>query len=692
MIIQNSNILVIDDDTEIWQAYNSVLVSAGDEPSARGEIAELLGVDDVRESSDLPDFRLSFASQGKDGYEMVRNALKEENPFAVAFIDIRMPPGWDGMKTAAAIRSIDPDIEFVIVTAYSDRTREEIVREVGSPDKLLFLRKPFDPEELTQLALALSSKWNLVQMEKAALIALAESQARFRALVETTSDCVWEMDSQGRITYCSPVSEIIYGYSPEELVGKNYYDFLLCSKDTAKAIRFFEDCVKNLKGFQSVERCCVTKEGERVYVESSATHVVLDGEVVSFRGIDRDISERKRNEATRQLLEEQLRQSQKMEALGVLAGGIAHDLNNVLMPIMGNAQLAQMNIGNNSSVTENLMEIQKSGERAANLIRQILTFSRKQVMQLKVINLNKVIEDFFKMLRRLIRSDIELILDLDKELWSVKADIGQMEQILINLVVNARDALSTDGTIIIRTKNETVPDKSLFDVDHNLISGSFAVVSVIDNGDGMDKETQARIFDPFFTTKEVGMGTGLGLSTVYGVVKQHIGHLRLESSPKRGAHFQIYLRKTEQLPGDAFAGFESLVKGGTETVLVAEDNVAVRKVVGTTLTSFGYKVIEAADGKEAVKILKENANSIDLLLTDLVMPGLGGRAVAGNVSENYPALPVIIMSAYARDDIHEETVGLEKYPFIQKPFTPQELARLIRSVLDGEVVEGGRLP
>ncbi len=682
--MKNRQILVIDDDLEIWKTYEAILApwDAAAE-SSLGQIVHLLSPDKDMRSEPRLDFQLRFAASGEEGFRLAREARAANRPFAVAFIDIRMPPGWDGMETAVRIRAIDPHMEIVIVTAFSDRSRGEIVQTVGAPDKLLFLRKPFDPEEITQMALSLTEKWNT---EKA----LRDSEARFRALVETTSDWVWEMDIKGFFTYCSPVCEMIYGFRPEELSFRCLFDVLMPPDEAARFRRTFDQCVRQALPFLGVERRSIAKDGTTVHIEASGTPVLSeDGRVIGFRGIDRDITERKKAEQEKLRVEEQYRQSQKMEALGTLAGGIAHDLNNVLTPIMGNAQLCLLTIAPENPLYSKLQNIVKSTEKAARLLRQILAFSRKQVMARKPLNLNTLINDFGKMLRRLIREDIALELDLADDLGNVNVDAGQIEQLIMNLVVNARDAVAEGGKILIRTRNTKVGAEQLFDVDHKPLAGNYVVMSVIDNGIGIDPQNMARIFDPFFTTKPAGKGTGLGLSTVYGIVKQHDGHILIDTGPDRGANFQIFLRHCEDATRDDRELANLLpVQGGNETILVAEDNPEVRQMVVSILEHYGYRVFSAASGSEALQIFYAPPHAIDLVVSDIVMPGVGGRTLADTIRKEHPYLPIIFMSGYPADVNLDDLGGKATFRYLQKPFNPQEIAEAVRGLLDSVAAAG----
>ncbi|MCP4693590.1 MAG: response regulator, partial [Desulfobacterales bacterium] len=382
-------------------------------------------------------------------------------------------------------------------------------------------------------------------------------------------------------------------------------------------------------------------------------------------------------------------QSRKMEALGTLAGGIAHDLNNILTPIIGNAQLCLLDMDPGHTCYSKLQDIVKSAEKAADLIRQILAFSRKQMLVPSTLDLNKMIADFTKMLRRLIREDIELNLDLSEDLWPVDADSSQMGQILINLVVNARDAIPESGKIVIHTRNETIGDGPGVDDESTLAAilqppsaGSYVVMAITDDGLGMDEETLARIYDPFFTTKEAGKGTGLGLSTVYGIVNQHEGHIQVQSHPERGTTFSIYFKRTEKKLEIADEVKSVQVNRGKETILIAEDNKDVRMLTVSALEYYGYRVITASSGTEAVRIFNEFAGGIDLLLTDVVMPGFRGEAVAQNLRVKQPGLPIIFMSGHPFDVAPRELEKTEHTSFIQKPFKPQTIARKVREMLD----------
>ncbi len=391
--------------------------------------------------------------------------------------------------------------------------------------------------------------------------------------------------------------------------------------------------------------------------------------------------ERRRAEETLKERERQLLQSQKMEALGRLAGGIAHDFNNLLTIIMGYSQVLLNELGTDHPLANQVRETQKAGDQAAMLIRQLLAFSRRQVIDPKVLDLNSIIQNLEDMFRRLIGEHIRLIVRKDPDLGRVKADHSQLEQVIMNLMVNARDAMPQGGTLTLETKMAEVSSDS--STRSSPQPGSYVVLSVTDTGCGMNAETRAKVFEPFFTTKEEGKGTGLGLSTVHGIVKQIGGWIDLASEPGKGTTFTIYLPQTDELP--SARGVTRTVGQpirGTETILVVEDEMAVRNLVRDELRRLGYSVLEAKNGVEAFLIHNQQGENIHLLVTDVVMPGMSGKEVAQQLTALRPNLRVLYISGYTDDVGVTQGLGAAKVAFLQKPFTPEDLARKVRHVLD----------
>ncbi len=406
------------------------------------------------------------------------------------------------------------------------------------------------------------------------------------------------------------------------------------------------------------------------------------GEIVV---VSNDVTDRKQAEDALKESEEQLRQAQKMEAVGRLAGGLAHDFNNLLTVVLGYSEIIMMHAGADEGLSKNVGEIKKAAEKAATLAHQLLAFSRKQILRPKVLYINDLISNMEKMLYRLIGENVQLTTRLDPELGLIKVDPGQFEQIIMNLAVNARDAMPKGGTITIKTKN-TYPDTGYGEHHTPVRPGPCILISVSDTGEGMDAETQNKIFEPFFTTKEKGKGTGLGLATVYGIVEQSGGYIWVKSELNRGTTFEIQLPIVENIEAEQIKRIESGVpERGTETILIVEDEEAVRKMVITVLENYGYSVFEAKNGLEALQLnifLKERP--INLLITDVVIPGMSGIDVAEQFSAQRPGMKVLYMSGYTDDAVINCGVLKEAINFLQKPFTPNSLARKVREALDEE--------
>jgi two-component system, cell cycle sensor histidine kinase and response regulator CckA len=423
---------------------------------------------------------------------------------------------------------------------------------------------------------------------------------------------------------------------------------------------------------KNIEEPQTRSDGKAVLLTSKVPLRDGSGAVVGVLGVYQDITERKK-------LEEQLRQAQKMEAVGRLAGGIAHDFNNLLTVVNGYSQVLMDSLAPEDSNRPLVEEIERAGDRAAGLTRQLLAFSRRQVLEPRVLCLNEVVGDTDRMLRRLIGEDILLTTSLDANLGRCRVDPGQLEQVLMNLVVNARDAMPKGGRLAITTRNVTGPCLEAPD----LPPGNYVELGVNDTGIGMDERTKARLFEPFFTTKGPGQGTGLGLATVYGIVTQSDGHIAVQSKPGRGTSFRVYLpRVNVSLPkvGDSRPAADALPRG-VETLLLVEDEPAVRDLDRRVLTDCGYTVLEAKDGREAVRVAKGHGGRIDLLVSDVVMPHLGGRELAEELLTIRPDVKVLFVSGYTDDAIVRHGVGAE-YAFLQKPFTPAGLAKKVREVLD----------
>jgi PAS domain S-box-containing protein len=416
------------------------------------------------------------------------------------------------------------------------------------------------------------------------------------------------------------------------------------------------------------------KDGGILEVESVSHELNYAGQRVRLV-VAQDVS-------ARHLLEQQFRQAQKMEAVGRLAGGVAHDFNNLLMVIKGHTELLRNAISPTDQFAKKIEQIERAADRATSLTRQLLAFSRMQVLQPRVMNLNEVVEDMGRLLPRLIGEDIDLEIRTAKNLGAIKADASQMEQVIMNLVVNARDAMPNGGRLLIETSNEDLD--SAYNAVHPVVrQGSYILLAVSDNGMGMDAETQAHIFEPFFTTKPQGKGTGLGLATVYGVVKQSGGFVWVYSELGKGTSFKIYLPRVDQpVVKSGSTQFVSEVPRGTETILLAEDEQDVREVAKEFLESGGYIVIEARDGAEALQLEETHEGAIGLLITDMVMPGMNGQELAGRLQQKRAGLQTLYMSGYSERAAAESAQGDSSIRLLTKPFSRSALLRTVHEILN----------
>ncbi|MDP8207517.1 MAG: PAS domain S-box protein [Candidatus Electryonea clarkiae] len=504
--------------------------------------------------------------------------------------------------------------------------------------------------------------------------ALKVSEGRFQRIIEQSNDAIYVIQNL-RFVHANPKFLDLHEYTFEELASE---DFDMMSILTPYSKRIVEDRMKKQERGEEVKRHyefqAKSKSGKILYFTASISQIVWEGQPATL-GMLRDATEVKR-------LEEQLIQAQKMEAVGQLASGIAHDFNNLLTAISGNVELSLMSLDQNDPLYDELDEVMNTVGRAADLTRQLLAFSRHQVLIPKVIDLNKTINNLKKMLNRIMGENVELVTFETKNLCRIKADPSQIEQVIVNLIVNARDAMPDGGKITIETENIELDEEYCEDYPY-IVPGVHVMLSVTDNGQGMSEDIKQRIFEPFFTTKEEGRGTGLGLATVYGIVKQSGGHIHVYSEIGSGTTFKVYLpieeSEEEEITVKA-EGFESLT--GTEVVLLVEDDPAVRHMTSRSLTRFGYKVIEASNGGEAIILSNKAIDPIDLILTDLVMPHMTGTEVVKHVLQKFPDAKVLYMSGFTEKSI-VRNVDTEKISaFLQKPFRPMILAEKLRELLD----------
>lgn len=500
-----------------------------------------------------------------------------------------------------------------------------------------------------------------------------ESTEKYRTLMEKANDAIWIADGNEFVVEVNHQMELLLGRPVAEIIGRRIYDFVVPSQVELAAE------LRDKLSDEGVMRCDALvlqqPDGKTVQVDVSASIVGIGGQALRI-AIFRDISEHKQ-------LEEKLRHAQKMEAVGRLAGGVAHDFNNLLTAILGYSHILEMRLGEGHPLLADLGQIRKAGERAASLTRQLLAFSRKQVLVPEVLNLNKIVAEIDKMLRRVIGEDIELRVVLDRTLGRAMIDPTQVEQVIMNLCVNSRDAMPAGGKLTIETRNVEL-DEGYTNGHVGVQPGPYVMLAVSDAGVGMDAETKSHIFEPFFTTKGSGKGTGLGLSTVYGIVKQSGGNIEVYSEPGKGTTFKVYLPRVDKEAGLAAVTERKSAKelGGTETVLVVEDDEVIRELVRQILVSRGYQVIVHANAQVALQAAAQHETGIHLLVTDVVMPGLSGPELMSRVSILHPALKVLYMSGYTDEAITRHGLIESGTAFLQKPFTPEALVGKVRAVLD----------
>lgn len=696
-------ILVIDDNPAIHQDFCKIFgVPAGIHSRLADAEAAVFGPKSA-EPVVRSGFRIDSASQGREALELMQKALAEDDPYALAFVDVRMPPGWDGVETLEHLWQCCPELQAVICTAYSDYSWDDVTRRLGQTDNLLILKKPFEPVEVLQLAHALTQKWALARQARLRLEDLARMvRERTQELVATNQKLQQEVDERARIQEALRISEERFstafraspmpmaiqsrpegrfldanssfleltGYTGNQLLQRTGNELHLWENGAATAVQ---------SANQIRNQPCALRRGDGATRNAMlwAEPITL-GSGQSLLVILEDVTDQLK-------LETQLRQAQKMEAVGRLAAGIAHEFNNILTVIQGHAGLLGANLANTPSA-ESAGRIVQASERAASLTRRLLAFSRKQPLQLKPINFSALVQGIQKMLSQLIGERHELQLDCAANLPSIRADEGNMEQILINFALNARDAMPDGGAIRFSTR-EVLLDKQAVRRNPDARAGRFVCLTVADSGCGMAPEILGRIFDPFFTTKDVGKGTGLGLSTIHGIVQQHQGWIEVASQLGHGSTFKVFLPVWEGAPEPAVTGkaAEQSVprRGAGETILLVEDEAAVRGLARVVLERGGYHVFEAADGPQALAVWEKCPVRVNLLVTDLVMPnGVSGGALAKMLRAKDPQLRTIYTSGYSSEVVKGDLPLTQGDNFLRKPYDPAALLKAVKLCLD----------
>ena len=579
----------------------------------------------------------------------------------VVLLDLGLPDN-SGAESCHLVHAAAPRVPIVVLTGLNDEALGVQLLKEGAQD---YLVKGNAEANLLVRSILYAIERHRLRTELQ--LAKESAEARLRVVVDNTPIILFALNDSGIFTLAEGKGLESLGRKPSEMLGKSIFDVY-----------------RGVPGIDQSVRAALDGEPRSLVMDVSGITLDAwyqplldyDGKVVGVVGVAHDISERRH-------LEEELRQSHKMEAIGQLAGGIAHDFNNLLSAMLGYAQLGMMRASQDDPVNTYLPEIEKAAKRAAHLTRQLLAFSRRQTVEPKVLSLGELVLGLDMMLRRLIGADIELVILPGPELGYVEVDPGQMEQVMINLAINARDAMPDGGKLIIETANVTLDDKC--DPQYpEVAAGEYVMLAIGDTGTGMTDEVKAHAFEPFFTTKEVGKGTGLGLSTCYGIVSQFGGHIAIDSEVGEGTTMRAYLPRVlgGTLP-TPLAADPGRLSPGSETVLLVDDEPLVRGLASTVLSEQGYKVLEAANGHEAMQYAREcSGGKLDLLLTDVVMPLMGGKELAEQLRQIHPDVKVLFISGYADDTVGRYGQAEREADFMQKPFEVAALVSKTREVLD----------
>jgi len=712
--LENRRLLIIDDNPAIHEDFRKILV-----PDSVPENASGIEADEAAIFGDAPaatatgvSFEVDSASQGQEGLDLIRRALQEKRPYTMAFVDVRMPPGWDGIETTRQIWAICPDLQIVICTAYSDYSWSDMQEQIKPRDRLLILKKPFDTVEVLQLANALTEKWRLQQefkglmndleervqlrtqelessMEEAVLSREKERQSCeslrhemaergrleqcFReqaALLDKTTDAIVVSNLEHRITYWNKGAEKIYGWTAEEVIGRRSYELL------QREIASFETAVSSIVKLSewTGELQQVNRSGGTLLVAARWTLLHnAAGQPQGILAINTDITEKKK-------LEQQFLRAQRMDSIGTLAGGIAHDLNNALTPILMSIELLKLREKDPRGMNM-LTTIDSSAKRGAGMVRQLLTFASGLEGKQLAVQVGDLLKEIEKIANETFLKTILVRSEIPADLWTVQGDPTQLHQVLLNLCVNARDAMPDGGTLKLSAFNLMI-DQHHVGLNGEGEPGPYIVIQVEDTGTGMPPEVIERIFEPFFTTKELGKGTGLGLSTSLGIIKSHHGFLHVDSVPGAGTKFLVYqpAHAAAATVMEASAKPE-MPRGNGELVLVVDDEADVREVVQQILEAFGYQALLAADGIEASALYASRKEEIAVVVTDMMMPLMDGPATIQALMSQNPQVRIIAASGLSTSSNAAKAAKEGAKHFISKPYTTATLLQTLHAVL-----------
>lgn len=706
-IIPRHRLLIIDDNPTIHEDIKKILCPAAEDHGLDQMANELFG--NKKKTSAHREFQIDSAFQGQEGLAKVQAAIAEGRPYTLAFVDVRMPPGWDGIETIRRIWDLYPDLQVVICTAYSDHSWDDIITQVGQSDSLVILKKPFDNIEVLQLAHALTKKWSLTREARFRMDDLDELvQRRTEALSLANQKLQVEIRQRVGVESALRASEELFEKAftaasvPMVVLQTDGHSCLEVNSSFLKLVNLTRLQIIG-QAFDTLNLFSNSADGETTFAQLLAggairdhkcrirdTHENVHDTLLSLQPVSlagQDCILVAIQDVTEQLhLEARLRQSQKLEAIGQLAAGVAHDFNNLLTIIHGHASLQMCRDDLDKEVHHSLNQVKMAADRAAALTKQLLTFSRRQLVKLAPMDLCQIVHRIHPMLARMVGEAVELKTECPAGLPAVLADEHCVEQIVMNLVVNARDATPAGGRIFISV--ESVEITAANRTNPEAREGRFLKLSVADNGSGIDTLHLNHLFEPFFTTKDKGKGTGLGLSTVYGIAHQHEGWVEVTSKKGSGSVFQIFLPVSHKAaePHHETEFTSKLVKQLQPChVLVVEDEEALRDFITDALRQCGYHVIQASDGVEAQVVFKTSLHPVDILITDMVMPnGITGRELACQLMDWQPNLKVLYMSGYSTDLMDNADRLTEGENFLPKPFNIPKLISTVQRCLKSE--------
>jgi len=686
--ISNFRVLVIDDTAAIHDDFRKILHPELTAPARlHAALFAVLGPRETAASRKV--FEVDCALQGQEGLALLRQARAEQRPYALAFVDMRIPPGWDGIETIRHLWAEDPALQAVICTAYSDYSWNQTVQALGDTDNLVILKKPFDNIEVLQLAHALTQKWAATRAAQTRMADLDEAVRQRTAELRSSEErFILAFQASPMPSVLQNLADSSYldiniafvqlsGHPRESLLSRSPAELGLWASPEA-----WTEVLDELRAHRPVRERRLQlrpREGAMREILLSAQPLRIGTQACAL-AVLQDVTDQLR-------LEGQLRQAQKMEAIGQLAAGIAHDFNNLLTVILGYTADAVRETTLPPALRDNLGQVRSAAERAAALTRQLLVFSHQQASQMQPLEVASVLFGLREMLGRLIGENIEIGWDCPEGLPRILADNADLEQVVMNLMVNARDALPHGGRIFVRLRSVQL-DADGAHRHPEARPGRYLSVAIGDNGCGMPPAVLERLFDPFFTTKSVGKGTGLGLSTAYAIVHQLHGWIEVESAVGRGSTFTLFIPVLEEdtapgLGASATVTVAGVVRRGNERVLLVEDDAFIRSMLTRFLQREGYRLTAAMDGPSALEAWAAAQGQFDLLITDMVMPnGLSGAQLAERLRGQHPRLKTILISGYSPELLDADAEQLKSIRMLMKPFTHEKITETIREVLD----------